>query len=274
MALQPIQRRAITDDVFEQLTQEILSGGFIAGRALPSERDLAVALGVNRGAVREAMRRLEQAGLVDSRPGSGTHVRDFKNSAGLELLPHLLFRSDGDVDPLTVRSVLEMRSALGPDVARAAALRRTDADLVRLRALTAAHGAAEADLSQQQALAIAYWDALVDSSRNIAYRLAYNSLRQVYELVRDALQQVLEDEIRDAVRLQQLTRAVAEGDAVTAGEVARALCERGRRNVERAFAALDFDELSGPTAGLDADIARPSTDSITDGAVSAEEVDR
>ncbi len=272
MALQPIQRRAITEDVFEQLTQEILSGAFVAGRALPSERDLAAALGVNRGAVREAMRRLEQAGLVDSRPGSGTHVRDFKNSAGLELLPHLLFRSDGDVDALTVRSVLEMRSALGPDVARAAALRRTDTDLARLRALAADHAAAEDDLAQQQALAIAYWDTLVDASRNIAYRLAYNSLRQVYELVRDALQQVLEDEIRDAVRLQQLTRAVAEGDAVTAGEVARALCERGRRNVERAFAALDFDDFADPTDAERAMVTAAIAATAGAGAGGAEEV--
>ena len=244
MSLQHIARKSLSDDVFDQLAQEILGGRFEAGSTMPSERELAEALQVNRGAVREAMMRLSQAGLVDSRHGSGTHVLDYRRSAGLELLPRLLLNAEGDVDLPLVRSVLEMRSALGPDVARAAALRRTDALLATLWRLVEAHEAAAEALDRQQELAIEYWDVLVDASGNLAYRLAYNSLRGVYVLVREALAQVLADDIRDSARMRQLTQAVAESDATTAAEVARALCERGRRGVEQAFALLDLDEAS------------------------------
>lgn len=247
MALQPITRKSLSDDVFEQLTTEIVEGRFEAGATLPSERELAEALQVNRGAIREAVRRLSQAGLVDSRHGSGHHILDFRRTAGLDFLPRLLFRPDGDVDLGTVRAVLEMRSALGPDVARQAATRRTPAQLEALRRHCDAHAAADGDLGAQQLEAIAYWDVLVDASGNIAYRLAYNSLREVYETVREAVAQVLADEIADTARMRQICGAVADGDATTAAEVARALCERGRRGLESALAL--FDDLEPGAAG-------------------------
>jgi GntR family transcriptional regulator, transcriptional repressor for pyruvate dehydrogenase complex len=238
MALVPVARKSLSGDVFDQLAAEILEGRFEAGAMLPSERELAEALQVNRGAIREAVHRLAQAGLVDTRHGSGHHVLDYRRTAGLDFLPKLLFRPDGDVDLDLVRSVLEMRSALGPDVARAAAGRRDDAQLAELRRLCREHAAAAGDLDAQQRLSIAYWDVLVDASGNIAYRLAYNSLRHVYETVREAVATVLGDEISDAARLAQITDAVAAGDPTTAAEVARALCERGRRGLEQALAAV------------------------------------
>lgn len=267
MSLQPITRKSLSDDVFDQLAQEILVGRFVAGSTLPSERELAEALQVNRGAVREAMMRLSQAGLVDSRHGSGTHVLDYRRSAGLELLPRLLFAADGDIDLPLVRSVLEMRSALGPDVARAAALRRNSRWVELLQRKVLQHEEAAHSLDLQQQVAIEYWDVLVDASGNIAYRLAYNSLRSVYVLVREAMAQVLADEIRDNARLRQLTQAVAEGDATTAAEVARALCERGRRGVEQAFAMLDLDQDAAPEAG-------PGSDDDTATAAGHQEVQR
>jgi DNA-binding FadR family transcriptional regulator len=237
MALQPIARKSLSDDVFDQLATEILEGRFEAGATLPAERELAEALRVNRGAIREAVRRLAQAGLIDTRHGSGHHVLDFRRTAGLDVLPRLLFGADGDIDLGTVRAVIEMRSALGPDVARAAALRRGPEELAALVALQRDHAAAAGDLDRQQAVAIAYWDVVVDASRNIAYRLAYNSLRQVYERVREAVAEVLADEIRDEATMAALTAAIAAGAGEDAAQHALRLCEKGRGGL---VAALDL----------------------------------
>ncbi len=67
------------------------------GQPLPSERRLAEVLGVSRPAVREAIKRLTEAGLVEVRHGDATTIRDFRKHAGLDLLPRLLIRS-GEVD--------------------------------------------------------------------------------------------------------------------------------------------------------------------------------
>jgi GntR family transcriptional regulator, transcriptional repressor for pyruvate dehydrogenase complex len=76
MALQPVNRRSVPEDVFDQIVTEVLSGQMQPGETLPSERKLADVLGVSRPAVREAPKRLPAAGLVDVRQGDATTVRD------------------------------------------------------------------------------------------------------------------------------------------------------------------------------------------------------
>ena len=123
MALQPVNRRSVPEDVFDQIVAEVLSGDMQPGEALPSERRLAEVLGVSRPAVREAIKRLTEAGLVEVRQGDATTVRDFRRHAGLDLLPRLLIRA-GEVDLSVVRSILETRLHNGPKVAELAASRR------------------------------------------------------------------------------------------------------------------------------------------------------
>ncbi|MCW2765786.1 MAG: transcriptional regulator, GntR family, partial [Nocardioides sp.] len=53
MALQPVNRRSVPDEVFDQVLAEVVDGGIGAGEPLPSERRLAEVLGVSRPAVRE-----------------------------------------------------------------------------------------------------------------------------------------------------------------------------------------------------------------------------
>src|SRR5881397_4248520 len=123
MALQPVNRRSVPEDVFVQIVGEVLSGEMQPGETLPSERRLAEVLGVSRPAVREALKRLTAAGLVEVRQGDATTVRDFRRHAGLDLLPRLLMRA-GELDLSVVRSILETRLHNGPKVAELAALRR------------------------------------------------------------------------------------------------------------------------------------------------------
>src|SRR4051812_28039866 len=167
-----------------------------AGAALPAERALCVALDVNRGAVREALKRLAQARLVSVQHGGASRVLDFRSSAGLELLPDLLLTAGGGFDPVVIRSVIEMRSALAPDIARLAAARGGRAVADALGVIVAAM-ASTTDLRQLQALALDFWSALVDGTQNVAYRLAYNSLRQTYDKCMDLLTQALADELGD-----------------------------------------------------------------------------
>ena len=91
----PVEKKSLADAVFEQLREEIVTGRMEPGEALPAERMLSDMLGVNRGAVREALKRLEQARLVTIQQGGSTRVLDFKETAGTDLLAALLMRTDG-----------------------------------------------------------------------------------------------------------------------------------------------------------------------------------
>ncbi|MFJ7723646.1 FadR/GntR family transcriptional regulator, partial [Rhodococcus erythropolis] len=126
---QPVARTSASGAVFDQISVKVLAGELAAGEALPSERKLAEAFGVSRPAVREAIQKLAQAGLVEVRQGESTSVRDFRRQAGPELLPQLLVR-DGVPDLSVVRSVLETRELMGPQIAVLAA-RRISAESAR-----------------------------------------------------------------------------------------------------------------------------------------------
>lgn len=130
MALQPVTRRSVPEEVFEQIATDVLTGEMPPGEALPSERRLAELLGVSRPAVREALKRLSAAGLVEVRQGDVTTVRDFRRHAGLDLLPRLLFRN-GELDISVVRSILEARLRNFPKVAELAA-ERNEPELAEL----------------------------------------------------------------------------------------------------------------------------------------------
>ena len=113
MPLQPVNRRSVPDEVFDQVLAGVVDGEIEAGETLPSERRLAEVLGVSRPAVREALQRMAQTRLVEVRQGGSTTVRDFKKTAGLDLLPRLLVRA-GNLDTAVARSILEARLIVGP----------------------------------------------------------------------------------------------------------------------------------------------------------------
>jgi DNA-binding FadR family transcriptional regulator len=234
--LRPVQRQSLSDAVFEQLREQILRGERGPGSSLPAERALCEALGVNRSAVREALRRLEQAGLVVVRQGGASRVRAWRESASLDLLATLLVARDGRFDPLVARSILEMRSALGPDAARLAALRGGAACADRLDAEVAALRAARGDLARLQEHATAFWGALVDGAENVAYRLAFTALHATYDRVRALLARAMAPELADADAYAEVAHAVRAGDAAAAEASARALLARGAEGV---LAALE-----------------------------------
>ena len=66
----------LADATSEALSQAILSGKFEPGSQLPPEFDLIVQLGVSRTTLREALKRLEEQGLIVRRRGRGTYVRE------------------------------------------------------------------------------------------------------------------------------------------------------------------------------------------------------
>lgn len=223
MALQPVHRRSVPEDVFEQIVAEVLSGEMKPGDALPSERRLAEVLGVSRPAVREALKRLTSTGLVEIRQGDTTTVRDFRRHAGLDLLPRLLFRA-GELDIAVVRSILETRLHNGPKVAEFAAARRGP-DLAAL--LDAAIDALSADTDpvQRQRHALMFWDHLVDGADSIAFRLMYNTLRAAYEPALPALAVMMAAEVGNPEAYRAIAEAVRAGDTDAAAAAARALLE-------------------------------------------------
>src|SRR6266508_3457568 len=91
-----------------QIRRYIVERGLGPGDRLPSEGDLATALGNSRLIIREALRALEAVGLIESRPGSGWYVRAFDVAAASRIFAQsLAFHHRALFDLLAVRRAAE-----------------------------------------------------------------------------------------------------------------------------------------------------------------------
>lgn len=221
MALRAVDRSSLPDRVFEQLTAEIVSGRYAVGAAIPSERELSELLGVNRHVVREAVKRLEQVGLVRVVQGGRTTVLHYRLTAGLDVLA-LVAEHAEELAPLLplLAATLEMRAGIGADLARLCALRgepELRARLPELAGRMARIGAGPQLLEIDQA----FWQAVLDGAGNLAYQLAFNSLiRAVHARVEISLPW-MEQELRRGRYRRPIADAIAAGDPARAERAAR-----------------------------------------------------
>lgn len=243
--LKPVERKSLADSVYEQLRDAIVAGDLAAGSTLPAERALRARLGVNRGALREALKRLEEARLIRIRHGGATEVLDYREHAGTSLLEDLLVAPDGVVRIRVARSIVEMRAALAPDIARLAALRGGPDCAARLDEVLGRMAEAAGDVGALQHLALQWWAALVDGSDNLAYRLAFNSLREGYLQFMHLLAPVLADEVGDLPAYTAISAAVVGGRAADAEAGARALLGRGTVGITALLEALQPGQEAG-----------------------------
>ncbi|GAA3461837.1 GntR family transcriptional regulator [Saccharothrix longispora] len=184
----------------------IAAGEWPVGRRIPPEPELVTALGVGRNTVREAVRALSHAGLLEVRQGDGTFVRATSELSGA------VRRMCGS----ELRDVLQVRRTLEVEGARLAATNRTDDELRRLEELLA---------ERDEALGAKDWAKLVE--RDTAFhvllvRCSHNTLlAELYqgltEAVRASITATVEtDHDDDQVSHTGLLDAVRDRDAARA----------------------------------------------------------
>lgn len=153
-----VARQQLVDQVIQQLRGRISAGTYQVGERLPPEADLMAQLGVGRSTLREAVRALAHAGLVEARQGSGTYVRALREADPLE---ERVRRAEA-AEANEVRLLLELETA------RLAAHRRDAEDLAAMRSSLEARDAAEAAQDVQALLDadLAFHTAIAHASKN------------------------------------------------------------------------------------------------------------
>ncbi|MEV6833767.1 FCD domain-containing protein [Streptomyces sp. NPDC051133] len=209
-----LPRETIVDVLEGRLREDILAGHHPAGSYLPPERTLADGYGVTRTTLKHAFGRLAQAGLLETRHGVGTRVRDYLRLGGADLLPMLVRHS-----PDWMGEVFEVRRHIGALIAQRAAARATGRQRAELRTLlTAVADAADADAVQLADIEV--HRALARATGNRVYVLLTNTLFNAYLPVRAALRAPFEDAGAAHGRLEPVVEAVAAGDEAGARQAA------------------------------------------------------
>lgn len=179
-----IEHKKLGDHVIHQLQEKISLGELKPGDKIPTETELMAMLGVGRSTVREAVRVLAKAGLLEVRQGDGTYVLGRTNN--LEPLEHRLRRA-------TILEVYEVRRALELEIAKLAARRRTEEDLITMRESLAQRCEARS-LNDKRAYVdkdLLFHLAIAAASKNGVLTDLYFSFSNT---VRDALDKLISDQ--------------------------------------------------------------------------------
>lgn len=133
--MKSVRRVSLVDATVDELRAEISSGRWRIGDRIPSEPALMERLGVSRASLREAIRSLAHAGLLETRQGDGTYV------VAEDVTDVALRRRLGGAQ---AEDVADVRRGLDVVAARLAALRRTDEDLAAIEEVMGRRAAAVA----------------------------------------------------------------------------------------------------------------------------------
>ncbi len=215
------------------LIHDILSGRYLVQDRLPSERDLAARFDANRGPVREAMKKLEQLGLVEIQPG-GARVRD-KSEASLEVIGHLL--SEGDLpDPLLIDQILIVINSLMTVAAEQTLELASDSEIEAIRKLTRPLLDPDIDKQTHTLARFELMSSIMLTNRNLPLQLI---ARTLFEQVAPNLASIHDhvEPNREAYRTfaRQLDLALAERDLPAVRATFSAFSKLNRETVMHAI---------------------------------------
>ena len=224
----------IFQDVVEQIQDAILEGRLQTGQKLPAERELGEMFGTSRGTLREALRVLEQKGLIEIRlgVGGGAVVKGANADAFSDNLA-MLIRSE----TVSLKHLAEFREDVEGTVTGLAARRARREDIARLRSLLdQARRHRDAGLEE--------WDEFVRVDEKMHMTLAriarnplyafilqtiHDNIHRYYERFLTAGKEELTENFQD---LSDIVDSVEAGDADRAKRLAREHVRRFKRYME------------------------------------------
>jgi len=226
----------LVDRVVNQIQRLIVDGYLRVGTRLPSEMELAAQLGVSRTVIREAVRILTAKGLLETRPGVGSVVRQMTRDQVVEPLGHLLRAHNVTLDELhEVRGILEVEIA-------GLAARQADAeDITKLRQAMEAMTRATNDAEALAAHDAEFHRALAQATHNPLLVILLDSIRDLMQEVRlrvSSYPGIAEVIVPDHYRVLE---CVAAGDEEGARRAMREHIDHAR-DFQRAVFSRDNDE--------------------------------
>lgn len=219
----------LSDQLAALLGGRISSGALRPGDRLPTEAQLALAHGVSRTVVREAVHQLKSRHLVSARQGSGVFVAAPQLNQPLEFDPRVLESVQSVVHVVEVRRILE------GEIAALAAERASRAQIAALRRALKAIDAAAASGHDGVAEDLAFHRVVGEAAGNPQFRLLLGFLEQY---LREGMRITRGNEARrqdfmDAVRLEHraIVDAIAARDPVQARRRATEHLVHGERRL-------------------------------------------
>ena len=220
------------DQIAGSLIQDILSGQYRVSERLPSERDLATRFDANRGAVREAMKKLEQIGLAQVQPG-GARVRP-TDEASLDVIGHLL--TQGKLpDATLVDQIMVVLNSLISVAALQTLELASDEEINEIRKLARPLIDEDLDQGAHTLARFELMESIMQASRNLPLRLIARTLfDQVAHNLTELHPFAIVDNEKHRIVAKQLDRDLEHRDAYGLRDTFAAFLDLNRETMMRA----------------------------------------
>lgn len=221
------------DQIAGSLIRDILSSRYEVQDRLPSERDLAVRFDANRGAVREAMKKLEQIGLIDVKPG-GARVKE-RSEASLDVIGYML--AQGDLpDPVLVDQILVVVNHLMSIAAEQTVELASDTEISAIRVLARRLFEQKLDEEAHTSAHFELMRSIMQASKNLPLQLISRGLfEQFAPSIAPLNQFARRDPQASADFARQLDTALQDRDVAALRTAFAEFSKLHRQNIMRAF---------------------------------------
>ncbi len=212
--IRPVKKTFVCEQVYEQMRDNLKNGFWRPGEKLPSETELAGMFEVSRITVRNALQRLRAQGLIETRFGEGSFVKEADIGEQMKsfLLPEVYLQ------PHSVEEVLIFRSAIEVETAGIAALRATKEQITRLREFYARHRSLKrTDMEQYAQIDLDFHYTIAEMTNNSLIMATYEMLG---DILRNAMQRIVEAGLDNGLpyhkRLLEAIESRSEHEAILA----------------------------------------------------------
>jgi GntR family transcriptional repressor for pyruvate dehydrogenase complex len=262
--LKPIRKDSVRGQVFWQLRDQILRRTWPPGSKLPSENELARTMCVSRVSIREGIQHLVSLGILETRHGEGTFVRELSGQVNFNALIPLLI-----LDEIDILHVLEYRRIVEKGTAALAAVHASDQDLIDMEAVYNEMVQSQNNIAEFARADLEFHLVLAKATGNPVLIKVNNVLRSILEVSMENIVRVLGTQ--DGLHYHRLImEAIRARNAESAENVMQ---EHIVRTIERLKATAgvgapgttptgDKTECEGDTVGFGQNDANPQPDPV------------
>ncbi len=180
--LKPLKAESLTEMFIGRFEGLILSGKLAIGQKLPTERELAMQLGVGRQVVHEGLLHLSVRGLITMKPRAGAVVNDYRKEGSLALLQSFVNFQGGKLDRKLLKDLVELRTLVEAETARLAALNRTWENLRAFHEILKLEEATDRENAEKVAVVnFSFHHQVALATGNMVYPLLINSTKHLIE---------------------------------------------------------------------------------------------
>ena len=181
MQVTPIKRISVSEHIFQDLKQKIISGELKPSDKLPSENELCKLYGVSRTTIRQALLNLQSLDLIETKFGEGSFVKSINAKPIMNpLLTHTFLNKK------SLTEIIEFRQLIEPNVAYIACKKATEKDVINLQNIYFQMEKNKLNLSEFAKLDYDFHIEIAKISKN-------SYVIKIYEIIKDVLLSAFSD---------------------------------------------------------------------------------